>query len=275
MGRALEIIAGFVTAPSSTFTALVMAAGNTLTVRSAPVESEVRLLNAWALNQTSGTLRIRSPRLHDNVQGIRLDVLGGEPKPLFPWGLSQKLIPQDTLIAELTGSATAGDIEQAALLIYYANLPGVDARLASYEDVLRRGVNLVPVENTITNLLTGGWTAEEAINSEFDLLKANTDYALIGYLIDAECAAVRWRGADTGNLGVGGPGDELGRDYTSDWFLYLSRIFNLPLVPVFNSANKAGILIDLADDENATAHTVTSLFVEIGPAGAVAAGAAR
>ena len=100
-------------------------------------------------------------------------------------------------------------------------------------------------------------------------MKANTDYALVGYLIDVECAAVRWRGADTGNLGVGGPGDELGRDYTSDWFMRLSRHYGMPLVPVFNSANKAGVLLDLADDENAVAHTITSLLVEIGPAGAV------
>jgi len=271
MGRALEIIAGFATAPSTTFTALTMASGNSLTVRNAPLDSDVRLLQAWALNQTAGVLRIRSPKLHDNVQGIRLDVTAGDAKPLFPWGISQKLWPQDVLIAELTGSATTGDIEQAAMLVYYANLPGSDARLAAAEDVIRRGVNLVTVENTITNGTAGGWSAEEAINAEFDLLEANTDYALIGYLIDAECTAVRWRGADTANLGVGGPGDELGRDWTSEWFLRLSRLFNIGLIPVFNSANKAGILVDLADDENATAHTVTSILVELGPTAAVAA----
>ena len=269
MGRAVEIIAGFVTAPSTTFTALTMASGNTLTVRNCPLDAEVKLIQAWALNQAVGTLRIRSPRLHDNVQGIRLDITAGDAKPLLPWGMAQKLIPQDTLTAELTGSATAGDIEQAAMLAYYSNLPGVDARLASAEDVIRRGVQLVSVENTITNGTAGGWSGEEAINAEFDLLKANTDYALVGYLIDVECAAVRWRGADTGNLGVGGPGDELGRDYTSDWFMRLSRHYGMPLVPVFNSANKAGVLLDLADDENAVAHTITSLLVEIGPAGAV------
>lgn len=273
MGKALEILAGFATAPSTTFTALTMGAGNLLTIRNAPLESDVKLLQVWALNQAAGTLRIRSPRLHDNVQGIRLDITLGDPKPLFPWGVGQKLIPQDLLIAELTGSATGGDIEQAALLIYYANLPGADARLAAVEDVMRRGVNLVSVENTITNGVAGGWSAEEAINAEFDLLKANTDYALIGYLIDAACTAVRWRGADTANLGLGGPGDQAGRQFTADWFIQLSKAFNLPLIPVFNSANKAGILIDVADDENATAHTVTSLLVEIGPAGTVAAAA--
>ncbi len=250
-----------------------MGAGNSLTVRNAPLDSAVTLLSVWALNQVVGTLRVRSPKLHDNVQGIRLDVTAGDAKPLLPWGVGQKLSPQDVLIAEITGSAVAGDIEQAAMLIYYSNLPGADARLASIEDVMRRGVNIVPVENTITNGVAGGWSAEEAINAEFDLLKANTDYALVGYLIDAECAAVRWRGADTANLGVGGPGDELNRGQTSDWFIRLSRAFNLPLIPVFNSANKGGILVDIADDENATAHTITSLFVEIGPSAPLATAA--
>ena len=49
------------------------------------------------------------------------------------------------------------------------------------------------------------------------------------------------------------------------WFLWLSKLFGMPLIPVFNSANKSGILVDVADDENATAHTVTSLLVELAP----------
>jgi hypothetical protein len=265
MGKALEIIAGYVTAPSATFTPLTMASGNSLTVRNAPLDSMVRLLSAWSLNQGAGTLRIRSPKLHDNVQGIRMDITLGEACPLFPLGVSQKLVPQDTLVVELTGSATAGDIEQAAMLLYYDNIPGSDARLATSPEVLSRLVGVVAVENTITNGTAGGWSAEEAINAEFDLLKANTDYALLGYTVDAECCAIRWRGADTANLGVGGPGHEVFRDLTSWWFKRLAEAFNLPLIPVFNSANKAGILIDVADDENATAHTITSFFGELAP----------
>lgn len=265
MGRALELISGFVTAPSTTQTALTMAAGSSLTIRNAPLDSMVRMLSAWADNQAAGALRIRSPKMHDNVQGIRLQVTASEVKPLFPRGVSQRLYPQDTLIVDLSGSATAGDIESAAALIYYDNLPGTDARFASVEDVMRRGLNIVSIENTLALGTAGGFSGEEAINAEFDLLKANTDYALIGYLVNGECCAVRWRGADTGNLGVGGPGDELARDLTSSWFLELSKAFNMPLVPVFNSANKSGLLIDGVQDENGTDVLVNSLFVEIGP----------
>jgi len=269
MARALEIIGGYATAPSTTVTALTMFAGNSLTIRNAPLESDVKLLQVWADVQGAGYLRIRSPRLHDNVQGIRLYTVVSEVQPLLPMGAAQKLIPQDTLIAEITGSATTGDIESALMLLFYSNLPGVDARLASWEDVLRRMVNIVTVENTLSLGTGGGWSGEEALNAEFDLLKANTDYALLGYQVSAECAAVRWRGVDTGNLGVGGPGCETLKELTADWFVRLSKAFGLPLIPVFNSANKAGILVDGAQDENGTDTTLTSILAEIGPAGAV------
>jgi len=271
MGKALELVTGFVTFSNAVFVNIggpapgVMAAGNTLTIRNAPLDSDVRLLQAWADVQFVGTGRIRSPRLHDNVQGIRLDLMVGNVTPLLPWSFPQKLLPQDTLIAEMAMGDAAGDIETLCMLVYYANLAGIDARLASPEDVLRRMVNLVTVENTIALGALGGYSGEEALNAEFDLLKANTDYALLGYLVDIECACVRWRGADTGNLGVGGPGNPAFRGVTKDWFVRLSRETGLPLIPVFNSANRPGILVDGAQDENGADTTVTSIFAEIGP----------
>lgn len=265
MGRALELITGFATAPGATITEVTMAAGNSATVRNADLASEVLLLQAWACVQGAGVLRIRSPKLHDAVQGIRFDNVVSEAKPLMPGMHKQPLVPQDDLTIELSGSAAAGDIEQCSLLLYYGKLPGADARLISPDLLMERMVNLVTVENTLTLGAAGGYSGEEAINTEFDQLKANVDYALLGYVVDAECCSVRWRGADTGNMGVGGPGDELGRDYTRDWFIMLSRLHNLPLIPVFNAANKGGILIDGATDENAAAVTVTSIFGELAP----------
>jgi hypothetical protein len=264
MGRAMEVITGFAIAPGTTFTSLTMASGNSATIRNAPLGSDIFLLNAWADNQGAGTFRIRSPKLHDNVQGIRLDVTASDVVPLLPPGFRQRLVPQDTLVLEITGSATAGDIETACLLIYYSDLPGTDARLVSPADIMGRIRNIVTVENTLALGTGGGYSGEEAINSEFDLLKANTDYALLGYLVDAECAVVRWRGVDTGNLGVGGPGNETLRNETRDWFVRLSLAYNLPLIPVFNSANKAGLLLDGAQDENGVDVTVTSILAELG-----------
>lgn len=272
MGKALDMITGRFTAPGATFDPLTMSAGDTATIRAAPIDSMVRLLQAWADNQVAGTLRIRSPRLHDNVEGIRLDIAVSDVKPLLPERFVQPLIPQDTLILEITGSAVAGDIESAGFLIYYDNLPGIAARLIDPAALLANMVNLVTVENTLTTGAGGGYTGEEALTAEFDQLKANTDYALLGYLVDVECAAVALRGSDTGNLRVGGPGDELGRDFTRSWFYHLSMAYQIPLIPVFNSANKDAILADAVQDENAAAVTVTWIFAQLKPGAVPQAG---
>jgi len=263
MGRSLELLTGFVTAPSTTFTGLTMAVGNTLTIRNGPPTAMVRLLQAWADNQGAGNLRIRSPKLHDMAQGIRAHVSASDVAPLLSGGVPQRLYPQDLLVVELTGSATGGDIETASLLVYYDDVPGTEARLVKWSDIAGRIKHLAPVENTLALGTAGGYSGEETIIAEFDNWKANTDYALLGYLVSAECAAVRWRGSDTGNVGIGGPGNETLRHVTADWFKRLSLAFDLPLIPVFNSANKGAILIDGAQDENGTDVTVTSLFAEL------------
>lgn len=263
MGRALELICGQATAPSTTQTGLTMNAGNSLTVRNAPLESAVMLLQVWCDVQSAGTFRIRSPKLHDNVQGIRFNTVASEVRPLMPMGMPQRLIPQDVLVAEITGSGTCGDIESAAMLIFYQNLPGTDGRFVDEAFLRQRARHIVTVENTLSLGTSGGYSGEEALNAEFDLLKANTDYALVGYHVDGECLAVRWRGADTGNLGVGGPGADLVKELTGTWFMDLSRAYSQPFIPVFNSANRGGILIDGHQDENGTDVTVTSIFVEL------------
>lgn len=263
MGKALEVVTGFVTAPGTTLTAWTLAAGNTLTVRNAALTTEILLLQMWADNQGAGTLRVRSPKLHDNVQGIRMDITVSDVSPLLPMGTKQKLFPQDQLVAEQSGSATAGDIETGALLLYYADLPGSDARFIDADELARRAVQFVTVENTLALGTAGGYSGEEAINAEFDVLKANTDYAIIGYLANTECAVIRYRGIDTGNLGVGGPGNETLRHVTAEWFKRLSMATGLTCIPVFNSANKAGLLIDGAQDENGADPTVTTILAEL------------
>ncbi len=262
-GPALELLTGIATAPSTTFTAVTMASGNSNAVRNCDPNKMTRLLEAWADNQAAGNLRVRSPNLHDAVQGIRLGIIAGNVVPLLPTIGGQRLVPQDVLTIELTGSATAGDIETGCLLVYYEDLPGIAGRFLTPADLKARIKNVFTVENTLATGTAGGYSGEEAINAEFDLFKANTDYAILGYLVSAECAAVRWRGADTGNLGVGGPGDSGNYALTQEWFVRLSRLFEQALIPVFNSANKAGFLIDAAQDENGADVTVTTICAEL------------
>lgn len=263
MGRALELLSGRVTAPGTTLTALTMNAGNSLNVRNAADGSRVELIQAWVDSQGSDIFRIRSPLMHDNVQGLRFRHVSSEVDPLMPDGFIQPLQPQDTLVVELAGSATAGDIENAAMLIYYEDLPGVDGRFMTPEEVKEKLLNLVTVENTLSLGTAGGYSGEEAIDAEFSLLKANVDYALLGYHVSAECAAVRWRGADTGNMGVGGPRNEASKQLTSRWFVFLSEALGVGLIPVFNASNASAFLLDGVQDENGADVIVTSILAEL------------
>lgn len=263
--KAMELISGQVTAPSTTFTALTVNAGNSLTVRNAAPDSEILLLSIWGKHQTAGNIRVRSPQLHDNVQGIRLFDIAANPLPLYPNGAKQKLNAQDTLIVEVTGSATAGDIETAHLLVWYEDLPGINGRFITEEEMNARGVDILAVENTLSTGTAGGYSGQEAINAEFDLFKANTDYALIGYQCSIVCGAVRWLGSDVGNLGIGGPGNISEKLTTGRWFADLAALYKRPMIPVFNSANKNAILIDCHEDENGADPLITSLFVELAP----------
>lgn len=264
--QAIELLTGFVTAPGATQTALTMAAGNSLTIRNGAPGSNVMLIEAWADMQAAGILRIRSPSLHDNVQGIRLRPVASEVDSLIPRGLNQALIPQDQLTVDLSGSATAGDIETACLLVWYENLPGIAGRFIAPEELKARTSNLVTVENTIATGTGGGYSGEQAINTNFDLLRANTDYAIVGYHVSAECACIRFRGVDFGNLGIGGPGNETDKELTGEWFVRLSEMLGQPFIPVFNSANAAGVLVDAAQDENGVDVNVTAILAQLSPA---------
>lgn len=263
MPQGVEIITGFVTAPGATLTAWTMAAGNSLTIRNGILGKRIHLLDMWAFNQVAGTLRVRSPRLHDNVQGIRYQITANSVLPKLPYMFTQPLIPQDTLIAEQSGSAVGGQIETGALLVYYEDLPGVAGRFIHPAELMKRGVNMEPVEVTNTAGVAGGYSGQVAINSSFDNLKANTDYALVGGIVKTQCAVARIQGVDTGNLGVGFPGEPTLHHVTRDYFVRLSHFFNLPLIPVFNSANKGAILADVAQNQAGAAVTVNWNFVEL------------
>lgn len=263
MPHALELVSGRVTAPGAVLTALTMAAGNSATVRNADVKSTIALLSTWAFNNAAGIWRIRSPKLHDNVQGIRYRIVAADPVPEWVMGQWQKLVAQDNLTLELSGSAVGGQIEQAQMLIYYADLPGNAARLITIQELLQRTVNVWTTEIAIAPGALGGYSGQVAINSAFDNFKANTDYALVGYTVDAACAAVRFTSPDFSNLGVGGPGNATGRQITARWFFELTQKFGIPLIPVFNAANKAGTLVDIVQNQAAGAVNVTAILHEL------------
>jgi len=274
MGKALELVAGQVTNPAGANSVLVMNAGNSSTVRMADINSGAFLIDTWARFHNVGYWRIRSPRLHDNVQGLRYRIPAAMLDRLFVPGVIQRVIPQDTLVVELNTAAGAGVIEQAAMLFYYNDLPGISARFISRADLLNRTMNVWTTEISVAPGVLGGYSGQVAINSAFDNFKANTDYALIGYTVDTPCTAVRFLGPDFGQLGIGGPGiinAAAGitgdRWVTTRWFMNLTEELGIPLIPVFNAANKLGTYVDVMQDNGGAAVVVTAFLHELAPTG--------
>lgn len=264
-GPGLEVITAQGTAVPAALTSLAAVAGDSLAIRSFDPPKMAKILQHWNDVQTAGTSQLRSAKLHDNVRGIRIDTVVSNPVPLLPWGTGQRVYQNDVLIQELLSGAVAGDIESVASLIYYEDLPGANARLIGVDELMRRAINISGVENTLALGTTGGYSGAEAVNAENDQFHASAEYAIVGFLVDTECAVVGYRGADTSNLRVAGPGDETIRWITTEWFIRLSRAFNLPLIPTIRAENKANTQIDGVQDENGADTTVITMFVELSP----------
>jgi len=268
MGVAIDTIVGTATAPGAVVTALAAATGDSFTIRNTAIGVDIRILEMWGFFNAAGIFRVHSPRMHDNVQGIRSQVQATTPLPLLSHWPLQRLFPQDALILEVTGSAVAGQIESGILMVYYADLPGVAGRFMSPDDLGPRGVNVLTVEVDVTPGVGGGYTGASALNKNFDLLIANTDYALLGATFSATVGAATIKGADSGNLRIPIPGLASAPQVTKDWFWRVAMWSRMPLIPIFNSANKAGITIEGVASQAGTAFNVSLNFVQLAPVGA-------
>lgn len=267
MGRALEVIAGFATNPGATFTALTMSTGQSAVVRGTDITKGTWLLSGWAFNASVGELRVRSPRLHDFFSGIRNRVTAAFSAPIIqsPLGdsYSQRLYAQDALTIELTGGGA--ELDTAALLIGYEDLGGVAGRFIDVPTLNKIGLNLVTVEVTVTAVATGNFGGAVAVNSSIDNLIANTDYAVLGGMVDTRGCAVGITGVDFGNLRVGFPAEPSLRNLTQNWFIQLADAFTGAWIPVFNSANKTQTNVDVQTNGAGGTYIINLMLAQLLP----------
>lgn len=267
MPRALEIIAGFATNPGATLTTVTTSGGGSNVIRGTDTSKPTWLLSTWAFNATAGELRITSPRLHDQAQGIRNRVTAALTAPLTNGhstaAVAQRLYAQDNLTIQVSGGA--GELDLAALLVGYDALDGVSGRFIDVPTLKKSVVNILTAEVTVTAVATGLWGGAVAINSSFDTLIANTDYALLGAMTDTRGLAIGVTAVDFGNLRVGIPCEPSLRDETQNHFVKLSQMFNAPYIPVFNSANKSTTLVDVVTNGAGGTYTINLELAQLAP----------
>lgn len=255
MGQALQVISGFAVNPGTTLTAMTPCTGDSFVVRSFDMTNRAQIVDMWALGASPGAVRLRSPRMHDIANGIRQRYVAGVAQPLLSRNAVEQLYSQDNLTFEISGGAAETDM--ASFLVYYPNIPGLDASLDSWANVKPRVQHLYSVECDLTaGAVVGQYGGSQAINTSFDQFIRNRDYAILGYTSQsAAVCTVGITGADFGNLRVGGPGVTRS-ELTADWFAQQSDRYGVPMIPVFNSANVANVNIDATANAASTAVTV-------------------
>lgn len=223
------------------FEALSPIGTDSATFFNVPQGSVAYLAEVWAVdNLHACEISITASRFHDQVFGIRASVTSGATTapvnrsvPINSIGIDQPIFPSDVLTVQANG--TAADDVIVTMTVYYQDIPGIHARLASYDYVKNHTKNVVGIN---TNLTPGDGVAGTAValNAADNRLHANTDYALLGFTGSLAFASLTVSGVDTGNLKVGGPvlGDP---SHDAEMFLDFARAYNAPLVPIINSNN--------------------------------------
>lgn len=249
---------GFTATAPGTGAAAAAVAGDSLIVMNG---KNPRILNTWVDAQANGTLQIITPDGHDTTRGYRVGVVSSEPTPRMVMGMPMPLNAQETISLTMVGSATAGDVENGILQIAFDDLPGINQNLISWTEAQRRYMKLTTVDFTLDITAGGAWNGQELITADSDLLRANTEYAILGIESRVESCAVAIRGPFSGGMRLAVPGSIEFSDMTREWFALLSRANNnMRTIPVLNSGDKGNILIDGLQDENVADISATLLL---------------
>lgn len=266
MGRAIDTILSGVNTGGATTTATALtdttiANGDSKTVRAFGPSGRAMLEHVVIdAGTATNQVRVKSPMLHDNVNGISFKTTASPSVFEMPREIGQELYPNDQLIIQATAAANVACM--VALINYYTDLPGAAARLASWGDIRGLIKSIKPLEVDVTSGAASNTWVDTVITTTEDLLHANTDYAVLGYTADVALGVIGVKGQETGNLRVCGPGDVATRD-TSDYFVRMSDMHGTPHVPVFNSANKDSVFVSVAGRSLSTASKVQLVLAEL------------
>jgi len=239
------------------------AVGDVLTVENGKEGSAISIVDWFGFQNTNaGFQQLIYPSGHDTTQGIRSDIPGLGMTRFKPVNAPIPLQPQELLAFTIGGAATAGDVDLGIATIYYEELPGIQGHFITYEEFSARGTLLCGVEEVLTGVVTGDWSAGVPINNTADLLLANRDYAWLGGVSQVVMGGIAMSSPDFGNVRVACPGLAGVSDMGSDYFATLAYETGLPCIPVINSGNRANVLLSCLDNEN-TAPTSCSFTLAL------------
>ena len=236
--------------------------GDSATIRNG--RGKISIIAAWASPNTNRiTTQMVYPSGHDTTRGYRVEVGPGPITSVtnagaltIPLGAELIVQPQETVVTTNFAAAVAGDVDSTSYLVHYADFPGIDARLMTATEVASRTEKMTTIVCNIPDAGVGVYS-EEVITVDSDLLRANRDYAVLGFTAAFAAHSFTFFSPDNGNTRTGCPGN-LRPEITAQWFMLLSRLIGGKAVPIFNSGNKGQVRLGFVGDENAGARLITA-----------------
>lgn len=243
-------------------TAATAATGDSLGVRSFKDNGYAYLENVYLQGATPPRrVRILSPRLHDTNTGVSFQALESPTEFLVAAELQQPLYSSDVLTVQMDAAASSDTV--AGLSIYYTDLPGIAADLRTWDQVKNRIIDLKPIEVDLTTSATIGQWTDTLITTTENQLKANYEYAVLGFESSAALAMVGIKGVCTGNLRACIPGASPTLRLT-DYYLFQSQQGNRPYIPVFQANDRFGTYVSAAANTASVAANVFMVCARLG-----------
>jgi len=221
------------------------------------------LLNVWGEYESdAGWGLVRSPRMHDNVNGIQTiwECEGNE----FVHK-QQELIAQDNLNI-YTGVAVAeNEYANVHHLIHYESLKASMGNYTTLDQLNGKLGQVMTLKHTVTPTVSINYSGGEVCITDQDEFDALKDYAFMGFRKFSgdgmSCAFLR--GHDTGNLRIGHPFTGFDQGNNEYFFFDLARKTGLPVIPIINAANKDNTFVDMCSCETTGENTFFSYWAEI------------
>lgn len=257
---AIDAVVFDATNPGAAGAAATVNSGDSFTIRNIPDSANARIDAVVRQGATEGFVEIKSPRLHDAVRGLHFITSETPSVFLLPRMTGQPVYPADTLQVTLSGGTA--EVDAGAFFTYYSDLPGVSAALYTWQQISGLVRNLKAIEVDVAAQATAAAWTDTVLTTTENLLKANTYYALLGYVVDVACLAVGIKGPETGNLRFCGPGPTQSFP-TSDYFVRMSELHQQPYILAFNSNNRGNLYCSTALVSTASTPKVELIVAEL------------
>lgn len=239
-------------------------------------DGQAKIVDMWGIDSDSvaelQVIATKPESTHDQSHGARFSI-----PSLVPGGAASvaghnllggygsiRVFPSDTLTYGVT--TTAADDVLVSVNILYDDFPGVATAGAfitpSTAESLRKSTVGIR-SSAVSSGTPGAYGTSRAFNTDDDRLHGLTWYAILGWTVQTQATTVTLTGPDWGGQRIGGPAGVLTLDNSAWFYDQAVKYGNAPLIPCFNSSNKANIFVQVADGEATTTPSIDFLLYEL------------